>query len=232
MIYEDQLLLGQQSFLRYGMPNQRYVLAPRVGTGVQRVDKFYADMLKALTAPLTAKEKESGKYEPAPPARIAYEGNINDAQAFFQKTTPIELCGKCPIANWTDGLPIIVPTEEKVKEILMGTSHKPDEQIFRYSMNATTKQIQKAVNPVNFSPMSWTATVEKVAVNAVMAGCKPEYLPVVLAIASTGPTSGSTHFQFPYQVVSGPIAKEIGMNSGIGIMGTWESCQYIYRTHL
>ncbi len=52
-------------------------------------------------------------------------------------------------------------------------------------MNATTNKVEKRSTPLVFTGMGWTATVEKVAVNAVMAGCKPEYLPVVLAVATT-----------------------------------------------
>ena len=115
----------------------------------------------------------------------------------------------------TDGLPIIIPTEEKVKEMLTGTSHKPDEQIVRYTVNATTPAGSKRYQ--GYICQGLLATVEKVATIAVMAGCKPEYLPVVLAIATTGGgstncpgTSGPVRW---FSVVSGPIAKEIGMNA-------------------
>lgn len=200
------------------MPNIRFVICPRTGTG-EEVWNVYKDKLyKALTDPLTDKEKSSGIYTPPPEPRICFEGTYDDAQAFFLKTTSIDLCGKCPITTWTDGLPIIIPTEEKVKEMMTGTSHKTDEWIKPYTYDATTGKYTQSTSNVAFQPDRWISTVEKVAVNAVMAGCKPQYLPVVLAMATTGCGTGSTHFQNPLQVVSGPIAKEIGMNAGIGVL--------------
>ena len=72
---------------------------------------------------------------------------------------------------------------------------------------------------VRFQPLKRTATVEKVATIAVMAGCKPEQLPVVLAIAESGVSHRHYRLQQPVGRVSGPIAKEIGMNSGLGMIG-------------
>ena len=65
---------------------------------------------------------------------------------------------------------------------------------------------------VEFMPMYRTATVEQVAVNAVMAGCKPEYFPVVLAMAESGGGTGDGRGGGGAFIVSGPIYKEIGMN--------------------
>ncbi|HEX7524868.1 MAG TPA: UGSC family (seleno)protein, partial [Gaiellaceae bacterium] len=73
--------------------------------------------------------------------------------------------------RWTDFLPIVLPTEERVEAMLKGTSHAPDEVVGHLS-------------PTQYRE-PWEFTVEKVAVNAVMAGARPEYFPVVLAIAST-----------------------------------------------
>ena len=102
--------------------------------------------------------------------------------------------------GWTDYLPIVLPTEEKVTEMLKGTRHKPDE----------------VVGTMRPSPPheAWEFTVEKVAINAVMAGAKPEHLPVILAIASTGETSlfTSTNSWARMVVVNGPIRNEIKMN--------------------
>lgn len=110
---------------------------------------------------------------------------------------------------WTDFLPIVLPTEERVAAMLKGTSRKPDEIVGRLS-------------PTNFRE-DWAFTVEKVAVNAVMAGCKPEYLPVVLAMTACGMTSlsSSTTSFAGLAVVNGPIRKELGTNDGIGVMGPY-----------
>jgi hypothetical protein len=215
--YSDQTTFAKTTALINGCPNVRWIDVARVGTGAERVDAVYAQIIKALTDPLTAKEKESGMYVPPPPPRIIFEGTLDDAQEYFQQTVPVANCYNCPIAKYTDGLPVIIPTEDKVKEMLTGTSHKPDEQIYRYTRDATTGEIKKGTSPVLYA-RAYYATVEKVATIAVMAGCKPEYMPVVLAVATSGGgdtscpgTSGATSLQF---VVSGPIAKEIGMNSG------------------
>jgi hypothetical protein len=101
--------------------------------------------------------------------------------------------------------------------MLTGTSHPSEEVIFRYSRSATTGEDTKSTTPVTFYANGWSTTVEKVAVVSVMAGCKPEYMPVCLAIASFGGGLPSSNGLFNcFTVVSGPYAKEIGMNSGAG----------------
>jgi hypothetical protein len=103
--------------------------------------------------------------------------------------------------------------------MLTGTSHRPDEMItHRSDRKGWKERTTKKGDLVQFSPMKWTATVEKVAVNAVMAGCKPEHLPVVLAIAESGCSTGTTVFWGQWICVSGPIAKAIGMNTGTGML--------------
>src|SRR5215471_12969159 len=94
---------------------------------------------------------------------------------------------------WTDYLPITLPTEEPVAAMLKGTSHAPDEIVGR-------------MRPTAFREF-WEYTVEKVAVNAVMAGARPEYFPVILALAASGSTarSSSTTSMTNMAVVNGPI---------------------------
>jgi hypothetical protein len=221
--FADQIAFSRNIALINGVPNIRWVDVPRVGSGEERVTTFVDKALKALTDPLTAKENESGMYTPPEPPRIVFEGTLDDAQVFFQQTTPISNCRNCPIAKMTDGMPVIIPTEQKVKEMLTGSSHKPEEQIVRYTLNATAPGgYAKATSPVTFA-RGYYATVEKVATIAVMAGCKPEYLPIVLAVASSGGGStncpGTSSAYLPWLLVSGPIAKEIGMNPSQEAMG-------------
>ena len=111
--------------------------------------------------------------------------------------------------RWTDFLPITLPTEERVARMLKGTSHPPDKVVGR-------------LRPTAFREF-WEFTVEKVAVNAVMAGARPEYLPVILAMAASGQTarSSSTNSFATISVVNGPIRNEIGMDSGIGAIGPY-----------
>ncbi len=111
--------------------------------------------------------------------------------------------------GWTDGLPVVPPTEARVLRMLEGTTRDPDEIV--------------TVVP----PDLVECTVEKVAVNAVMAGCRPEYLPVVLAAVEAACTDefnmhgllATTYFSGPMIVVNGPIAERIGMNSGGNALG-------------
>jgi len=109
----------------------------------------------------------------------------------------------------TDGLPVIPPTPERVLRMLRGTRRDPQSVV--------------AVVPPNMAP----ATVEKVAINAVMAGCRPEYLPVVIAAVEavcTGTFNGhgimaTTMGAAPVLVVNGPVRHRIGMNMGLGALG-------------
>jgi len=111
--------------------------------------------------------------------------------------------------GWTDYLPIVLPTEARVAAMLAGTSHKPDEVVGR--MQPTHNRGY------------WEYTVEKVAVNAVMSGARPEYFPVILALAASEITarSSTSSSASPMVVVNGPVRHEIGMNSGIGAMGPY-----------
>src|SRR6266540_3597660 len=111
--------------------------------------------------------------------------------------------------RWTDMLPIVLPTEERVAAMLAATRRKPDEVVGR--MRST-----------HFREY-WEYTVEKVAVNAVMAGARPEYFPVILALAASGVSArGSTTSSMAAMVVvNGPIRKELDMNSGTGAMAPY-----------
>ena len=111
--------------------------------------------------------------------------------------------------GFTDGMPVVPPTEARVLRMLEGTSRAPDEVV--------------AVVPPDLVECS----VEKVAINAVMAGCRPEYLPVVLAALSAACTDefnmhgllATTMPVGPILIVNGPIRHEIGMNSGANLLG-------------
>ncbi len=111
--------------------------------------------------------------------------------------------------GWSDGLPVTPPTEERVLAMLEGTHRAADEVV--------------GVTPPNLDP----CTVEKAAINAVMAGCKPEYFPVVLAAleAVLDPkfnmhgVLATTMYVGPVFVVNGPIASRIGMNGKHNALG-------------
>ena len=124
------------------------------------------------------------------------------------------MCG-VPMTLWTDGLPVIIPTEEKVAAMLKGTSHAPTELISSYTWTGP-HSYTKSTTPTSFQPMLWQGTVEKVAVNAVMAGCQPQHLPIILAIATSGVTTGTTTMWSQWEAVAGPIVAQAGMNFDIG----------------
>lgn len=194
-----------------GMPDLRSLVIPRPREGKtgrgELPQGVLDDIVKALTSPLTEEERKTGMYNPEIPPRIAITGTLDEVQDFFVgDLSRFEI--KAPRAEWTDGLPIIPPTEERVAEMLAGTSHVPEEVIGR------------------MLPERREFTVEKVAINGVMAGCKPEYMPVLLAMSEILANMGdmlsigiASTTSFGYMsVVSGPIAKEIGMNSGENIL--------------
>jgi hypothetical protein len=114
------------------------------------------------------------------------------------------------LREWTDGLPVVIPTEERVEEMLAGTDSDPD-------------VILGAIGPANGE-----ASVEKLAINAVMAGCRPEYFPVVLAAVRAvcepqfdiGEMQQTTHALGPMIIVNGDAREVCGpIASGWGALG-------------
>lgn len=112
--------------------------------------------------------------------------------------------------GFSDGLPLVPPTPERVLRMLAGTSRGAQDVV--------------AVVPPNMAP----ATVEKIAINAVMAGCRPDYLPVIIAAVEAVCTdefnihgvTATTMGASPVMVVNGPIRHRIGMNMKLGALGT------------
>jgi len=191
-----------------GMPNERFTFVPHPITGQPApICRKYLEgndpitgkpiveeIVGALTKPLTDEDKKTG-FLARPVERLVKPDTPENLYRIFAEN------------GWTDGLPIVLPTEEKVAAMLKGTSHKPDETV-------GTMQPSSPHEP-------WSYTVEKVAVNAVMAGAKPEYFPVILAIAATGvPSLFTSTTSFARMVViNGPIREQINMNTGIGALG-------------
>ena len=111
--------------------------------------------------------------------------------------------------SWTDGLPVVPPTEARVLRMLTGTNRAPGDIV--------------AIVP----PDLVEVTVEKVAINAVMAGCKPEYLPWVLAALEAACTNefnihgvlATTMPVGPVVICNGPGTRDIGMNAGMNVLG-------------
>jgi hypothetical protein len=192
----------------HGMPGLRYVFVPQPVMGksppelrayVDGVDPVTGvpvmeEVIDALTRPLSAKEVRQVSYDRATPRFVELDTEENLQQTFIDN-------------GWTDHLPVVLPTEERVTAMLTATAHPPDEMIGQMRPTSTRE--------------AWAYTVEKVAINAVMAGARPAYFPVILALAASqvsarGSTTSSTANMV---VVNGPIRQEIGMNWGIGAMG-------------
>jgi hypothetical protein len=192
-----------------GMPNTRQAFVPQPVVGrspsqlrtyIEGPDPvngrpFMQEVIEGLTRPLDG-DLTGLSFERSTPR-------------FLEPDTEESLHRLFVKSNWTDFLPIVLPTEERVGAMLARTSRSPDEVVGRLRPTAYREY--------------WEFTVEKVAVNAVMAGARPEYLPVILAMASSGVTgrSSSTTSFASVSIVNGPIREEIGMSSGIGAMGPY-----------
>ncbi|MFC1533856.1 UGSC family (seleno)protein [Thermodesulfobacteriota bacterium] len=158
------------------------------------------EVVEALTMPLNEEDKGTGLVD-RPVPRLVEPDSEENLQCLFLEN------------KWTDYLPIVLPTEERVAEMCKGTSHKPDEVV---------GEMRAGYEACSF-------TVEKVAANAVMAGARPEYLPVILAMAASGvpaiPTSTQSFARMI--VINGPIRTEIGMNSGCGAMSPFNQANSV-----
>ena len=207
-----QSLLAQRKRLAQvnGMPTLRIISIPSydflAAEGYpDKMDLVAASVfdaaIEALTSPLTEAEKN-----PNAPAvdygPIKFTGSTYaDAYEKYQQYIVGNQMG--------DGLPVTPPTEERVRWMLAGTSRSPQEEIGL------------------MSPRHGMATIEKIAINSVMAGAKPEYLPVIIAAIECLADKNfnlyhlqtSTASPVPLIWVNGPIAREIGMNSGMGYLG-------------
>ena len=190
-----------------GMPGMRYAFVPQPVMGKSaRELRAYVDgndpitgrpvmqeVVEGLTRPLGERDLEAVAFERSTPRLVEPETEENLHRLFLEN-------------HWTDTLPILLPTEERVGEMLAHTKRKPDEVVGH-------------MRPTLFREY-WEYTVEKVAVNAVMAGARPEYFPVILALAATGVSArgSTTSSMAAMAVVNGPVRHEIGMNAGIGAL--------------
>jgi hypothetical protein len=153
-------------------------------------------IIDALTRPLTEQEKNPPPMDTEEKSRIVFKGSLEEVNRFFYRR------------GWGDGMPLIPPTEEAVAEMLTGTDLPPD--------HVVTKII----------PRMGKATVEKIAVNAVMAGALPTYMPVLIAAcqAIMEPKTRFDTFEVstgswaPCYILNGPMRKEININCSSGTL--------------
>jgi hypothetical protein len=179
-----------------GVPGARYVLTglPSKCMVVKQcedaAEEMFDELIDALTRPLNDEEKDPVPAEERKVEKIICAGTLQEVNEYFYER------------EMTDGLPIIPPTEEAVKEMLTGTDLPPDHVV------------------TTILPEMRKATVEKIAINAVMAGCLPIYMPVLIAAAEAamdpdfhlvevGVSSGSYS---PLMIINGPIRHDLNVN--------------------
>ena len=186
------------------VPSENYYKARASVEGMRPIAAGAAEtIIDALTRPLT-QEEMNPKSISQQPLEHTLRISAETYSSAYEKFNQLFLDNR-----WGDGLPIVPPTTEAVKWMLKGTSRPPDEVIGKVAIK------------------EGTATIEKIAINAVMAGAKPEYLPVIIAAmeALTDKNYDLTHLQAstgsitPVIIVNGPITKELNINSGIGYLG-------------
>lgn len=167
-----------------------------------------AAFLPAAVEALTAPLTEE-ELHPSPKrdySDLTFTGTLEEVNAFFYQN------------GWTNGTPVVPPTREAVDEMLKGTDLPPDHVV------------------AELPPLNGKATVEKIAINGVMAGCLPTYMPVLIAIAEgmadheviklEGYTCSNAHWS-PTIVLSGPIRKALGINVGQNFLSPYtrpQSC--------
>lgn len=185
-----------------GLPGMRIVEYPPPNIATESYESIYEkskvlldDVVRAFTSPATNAPTASAKATSAKAGKTVFTGSFEQVNDFFRKS------------QWTDGLPIVPPTVEAVANMLRFTERHADE-------------IVSVLLPGNYE-----ATVRGIAANGVMAGCRPEYMPVLLAaVEAIGDAkfglqhAGSTAGWTPFIILNGPIIRELDFNCGQGVL--------------
>lgn len=176
-----------------------------------RSDGVYVDKLLKKTMMDLKKNKPplAGEFSEGRVEKVPIQGDaLTAVNALFYKR------------GWTDGLPVVPPTPERVKKMLRGADLNPEFVV------------------ATLEPMNGQATVEKIAVNAVMAGCRPDYMPILMAAVEAVSDPGfdlkgsatTTSPAIPMLILSGPVAKQVGVNAGTNALGRgWKANATISR---
>jgi hypothetical protein len=185
-----------------GMPGARFVSQTvpcecTVGDKIERgVREAMGDLIAALTTPLRPEEAAPAARPTEVTRGAVFSGDLREVQKFFYRR------------GWTDGLPIVPPTREAVDEMLRGTDLPPD--------HIVGKMI----------PRLGKVTVEKIAINAVIAGALPTAMPLLIAgvdavldpLSSFGIFEVSTGSWAPFYIVNGPIREQLHINGSTGAL--------------
>jgi hypothetical protein len=153
------------------------------------------DVIEGLTRPLSPEEK-SPKQQTGKTPRVAFKGSLQEVNRFYYSK------------GWTDGLPIIPPTEAAVAEMMTGTDLPPGHIV------------------ATVIPRKGKATIEKIAINAVMAGALPTHMPVLIAAVQSfaDPKSRFDTFEVstgswaPFLTINGRIRRDINLNCSSGAL--------------
>jgi hypothetical protein len=195
-----------------GMPALRIVALPSIEYYPNRLTveglrplalSAAASIVAALTQPFSSEEEERAAAQPA-----REETEVVTVVADSCESALEEFNQLCLDRKWGDGLPLVPPTEKAVARMLAATGRVPDEVVGRLPYRGGI------------------VTVGKIAVNAVMAGAKPEYLPVVIAAMECLTGDNAFHHVLSSEgsftlaiVVTGPLGKKLDMNCGVGLLG-------------
>ena len=203
------MLLANQGFLNdvhsassgKGMPGVRALGTTILceSTDAENIRKGIDEVLDDIIGALTnplTEEEKSPKINTGTEPKIAFKGTYDQVNQFFYRK------------GWGDGLPVTPPSQARVDEMLKGTDLPPD--------HVVTKLI----------PRMGKATVEKIAVNAVMAGALPTHMPVLIAAvdALSDPRTRFDTFEVstgswaPLLIINGPVRTDIQVNCGSGMM--------------
>jgi hypothetical protein len=166
-------------------------------TVISEIEEGVAAAMKDVIEALTrplSPEEKSPKQQTGKTPRVAFKGSLQEVNQFFYRK------------GWGDGLPIIPPTEEAVAEMLTGTDLPPDHIVAK------------------IIPRKGKATIEKIAINAVMAGALPTHMPVLIATvqAFADPKARFDTFEVstgswaPSLTINGPIRRDIHINCSSG----------------
>ena len=175
-----------------GLPNLPVAIVPG-HVDVQTVDELRANVLavtlEGVVQGLTAPPEKASDIDEPEPGEVVFEGTYDEINRFYYEN------------GWSDGLPIVPPTAVRVQEFLKHTDRDADEQLGV------------------LLPDKRSATIRTVAINAVMAGCRPEYMPVLVALveAMADPRygvehSGNTPGAETLIIVNGPVIRRLGFN--------------------
>ena len=208
--------IAAQSFARawqscvdgWGQPTAAYVIIPHATTGQQPdfIRSMVDEQIDAIIQGLTTMQTSRG------PVTARNGGGATEVFTVDMDASPegIDAVNRfLAERDWSDGIPVVPPTPELVERMLAGTSKSPQDVL------------------MVMEPGFGVATVEKVAINAVMAGCRPEQFPILLAAIDclAQPEMNhrdmqvSGHTEAPLILVNGPIAQRAGINCGTSAMG-------------